>query len=57
MYQVNRMYQVNMDENVEDVLRMLLEQTRLMRNEIRRLREELNRRGRCVSFSPEIIVR
>ena len=51
------MYQVNMNENVEDVLRMLLEQTRLMRNEIRRLREELNRRGRCVSFSPEIIVR
>ena len=51
------MYQVNMNENVEDVLRMLLEQTRLMRNEILRLREELNSRGRCVSFSPEIIVR
>ena len=51
------MYQVNMNENVEDVLRMLLEQTRLMRNEILRLREELNRRGRSVSFSPEIIVR
>ena len=50
-------YQVNMEENVENLLRVLLEQTRLMRDEIRRLREELNRRGRCVSFSPEIIVR
>ena len=53
-----------MEENVENLLRVLLEQTRLMRDEIRRLRdeirrlrEELNRRGRCVSFCPEIIVR
>ena len=50
-------YKVNMEENVENLLRLLLEQTRLMRDEIHRLREELSSRRKRVSFCPEIIVR